>query len=82
MCADCWDTKGFHAWDDYGDKPAKDLTAAMKSREQVADELESEDSGRVVRYDTTRRVPMGWPTRFACLGRFNVFKKFYFPIYY
>jgi hypothetical protein len=44
VCADCWDTKGFHAWDDYGDKPAKDLTAAMKSREQVADELESEDS--------------------------------------
>jgi hypothetical protein len=44
VCADWWDTKGFHAWDDYGDKPAKDLTAAMKSREQVADELESEDS--------------------------------------
>jgi|AntRauTorckE5430_2_1112549.scaffolds.fasta_scaffold08825_3 hypothetical protein len=29
----------------YGDKPAKDLTAAIKSREQVEDELESDDSG-------------------------------------
>jgi hypothetical protein len=44
VCADCWDTKGFHAWHDYGEKPAKELTAAMKSREQFADELQSEDS--------------------------------------
>jgi hypothetical protein len=34
-----------HIYHGYGDKPAKDLTAAIKSREQVEDELESDDSG-------------------------------------
>ena len=45
VCAGCWDTKGLHIYHGYGDKPAKDLTAAIKSREQVEDELESDDSG-------------------------------------